>query len=292
MTARTASQLDDDALPVPRAADAAEVLRVAAQASDKGVRAAMATVLARRGSTPSTPGQKLVLTEDGECAGTVGGGAIERETLRMLIEALTLGGEGPGGEGTAGEGTGGAGRVETFKLGAELGMCCGGGVDVVIERLDSAVPTLIVGAGHVGSAVAPLLARCGFAVTLVDDRDRWAERGGEGPRLRRIAGDFVFAGRAVPRRGIALAMTHDHQLDQRVIEWALKEKFAFVGGVGSRAKAAKTRARLEAKGFSADDVARVRMPIGLDIRARTPDEIAVSIVAELVGWKRKGDERR
>src|SRR5205085_2398501 len=150
MTGRTASQLDVDDLPVPRAADAAEVLRVAAEASDGGLRAAMATVLARRGSAPSTPGQKLVLVESGECAGTV-----------------------------------------------------------------------------------------------VEDRERWAERGEDGPRLRRIAGDFVFAGRSVPRRGIALAVTHDHQLDQRVVEWALKESFAFVGGVGSRAKAARTRARLE-----------------------------------------------
>jgi xanthine dehydrogenase accessory factor len=284
MNPGTTASLDVDALPVPRAADPAEVLRLGAQASDRGVRAAMATVLARRGSTPSTPGQKLVLTEEGECAGTVGGGAIERETLRMLADALL-----PGPSGTLTPG--GEGRVETFKLGAELGMCCGGGVDVVIEVLDSAAPTLIVGAGHVGSAVAPLLARCGFAVTLVDDRDRWAERGDDGPRLRRIAGDFVFAGRSIPRRGVALAMTHDHQLDQRVIEWALKERFAFVGGVGSRAKATKTRARLEAKSFCADDVARVRMPLGLDIHARTPDEIAVSIVAELVAWKRRGDAR-
>jgi len=277
MAGQTATELEDDALPVPRAADAAEVLRVAAEATDRGARVAMATVIARRGSTPSTPGQKLVLTETGECAGTVGGGAIERAVLRALAEALLT----PEG-----------GRVESFKLGAELGMCCGGGVDVVVETLASAVPALIVGAGHVGSALAPLLVRCGFCVTLVDDRERWAERGEEAPRLKRVAGDFVFAGRSVPRRGVALAVTHDHQLDQRVIEWALKEKFAFVGGVGSRAKASRTRARLEAKGFCAADVARVRMPLGVSIGARTPEEIAVSIVAELVAWRRGAERTR
>jgi xanthine dehydrogenase accessory factor len=80
-------------------------------------------------------------------------------------------------------------------------------------------------------------------------------------------------------------MTHDHQLDQVVIEWALAAGFGFVGGVGSRAKAARTRARLEAKGVAAADIARVRMPVGVEIAARTPAEIGVAIAGELVAWR-------
>jgi xanthine dehydrogenase accessory factor len=270
-----AASASDEALPTPCAAEAAEVLRSAADAAATGARAALATVVARRGSTPSTPGQKLLLTETGVCLGTVGGGAVERAVLSALMKRLRR-------EPTIEEA-----QIATYKLGAELGMCCGGGVDVLIETIAAATPALLVGAGHIGSAAAPLLASCGFAVTLVDEREEWAERDvPTDARVRRVTGDFGFVGKSVPRRGVALTMTHDHQLDQRVVEWALRERFAFVGGVGSRAKAARTRARLEAKGFAPEDIARVRMPIGLSIGARTPNEIAISIVAELVAWKR------
>lgn len=273
----TAEPLEnDEALPSPRNGEPAEVLRAAAEAAAVGARVVLATVLERRGSAPSTPGQKLLLDETGFCLGTVGGGAIERSVLLALRKRLAHASETPA-----------PASVETYKLGPELGMCCGGGVDVLVEEIAAATPAFLVGAGHIGSAVAPLLARCGFAVTLVDERDELAERdAGKHERVRRIAGDFVFVGRQLPRRSLVLTMTHDHQLDQRVVEWALKEKFAFVGGVGSRAKAARTRARLEAKGFSSEDVARVRMPIGLDVGARTPDEIAVSIAAELIALRR------
>ncbi len=264
------AELDD--LPKPRTAEAAEVLRAVADASEKGHRVALATVLARHGSTPSTPGQKLAITELGECVGTVGGGAVEREVLRALASIA--------------KGEAAPSAVRTFKLSAELGMCCGGSVDVVLEAVDAPPPILVVGAGHIGSVVGPLLARCGFHVTLVDAREAWADEGRDETRLRRVAGDFDVHGRAVPRRGAVAVMTHDHQLDQRVIEWALAEKFAFVGGVGSRAKLARTRARLEAKGFPPADLERIRMPLGLSIGARSPEEIAVSVVAELVQWRR------
>lgn len=262
------------ALPMPRAAEPTEVLRIASERAESGVRVILATVLARRGSAPSTPGQKLLLADDDTCVGTIGGGAIERESL-LAMRALLDEPDAP------------ASRIQTYKLGAELGMCCGGGVDVLFEVLQSAVPALIVGGGHIGAIVAPLLARSGFAVTLVDDREGVIEDSEE-PRLTRVLGDFELVGRGVSRSGVALTMTHDHQLDQRVVEWALREKFAFVGGVGSRAKLARTRARLEAKGFPVEDRERIRMPLGVDIGARSPHEIAIAIVAELIAWRRSG----
>ncbi len=262
-----------DELPLPRGAEPTEVLRVASERAESGARVILATVLARRGSTPSTPGQKLLLADDGTCVGTIGGGAIERESL-LAMRALLADAHAP------------PSRIQTYKLGAELGMCCGGGVDVLFEVLSSAIPALVVGGGHIGAMVAPLLARSGFAVTLVDEREGVIEDGSE-PRLTRVLGDFELVGRTVPRHGVALTMTHDHQLDQRVIEWALREKFAFVGGVGSRAKLARTRARLEAKGFPPEDRERIRMPLGVDIGARSPHEIAIAIVAELIAWRRR-----
>ncbi len=265
-----------DVVHAPRTADAAEVLRVAGELAGQGARVVLATVIDRRGSTPATPGQKLLLASEGACVGTVGGGALERAVLDALTRRLAAGGEA------------GAAR-EVYRLGASLGMCCGGTVEVLIETLASACPVLVVGAGHVGQACAPLLARCGFAVTLADEREAWIARAAEtmaGPRLRCLAEPWDEAGRTLPREAAVVAMTHDHQRDQAVVEWALREGFAFVGGVGSRAKHARTLARLEARGFPAADLARVRMPIGLDIGARSPDEIAVAIAGELIRWRR------
>ncbi len=265
-----------DVVHAPLTADAAEVLRVASEAAASGEVVVLATVLARRGSTPATPGQKLVLTSTGACVGTVGGGALERAVLQAL--ALRL---------AADDVT--TVRTETYKLGASLGMCCGGTVDVLFETVASAPPVLLVGAGHLGQATAPLLGRCGFAVTLTDEREVWIERARAaigGPRVRCLAEPFDEAARKLPRRAAVVAMTHDHTLDQDVIEWALREGFAYVGGVGSRGKRARTVARLEAKGFPAGTIARVQMPVGLEIGARTPDEIAVAIAAELVRWRR------
>lgn len=231
----------------------------------------MATVLERHGSAPGTPGQKLYLADDGTCVGTVGGGAVEHATLQALGAIL------------------GAARatyeVRSFKLGAELGMCCGGRMEILLEPIEAVAPCLVVGGGHVASAVAPLLAKVGFAVTVVDAREGWGDE-------NRLAGVQCLTGEVdevaadFDVRGVCLVMTHDHQLDQVAIEWALRRGFAFVGGVGSRAKAERMRQRLEAKAFSEEDRTRVRMPLGVDIGARLPDEIAVSIAAELVAWRK------
>jgi xanthine dehydrogenase accessory factor len=274
-----AVQAEAGALPVPVTADVARVLQIAAGCVERGIPAALATVVARHGSAPGTPGQKLLLGKDGTCLGTVGGGAVEREVLSALQRFLVAGGHAR---------RDGEAQLRTFKLGAELGMCCGGRLDILLEPLIARVPCLVVGAGHVGTALAPMLARLGFAVTVVDEREAWADpRRLDFAGVRAVNGEHDEVGRDIDPRGICLAMTHDHALDQAVIAWALRRGFAFVGGVGSRAKAERTRQRLEAKGFSEADCARVRMPVGLDIGARLPEEIAIAIAAELVAWRKR-----
>ncbi len=261
---------DEKKLPRPTTATAARVLEAAASGALRGVRGALATVLERHGSAPGSAGQKLYLAADGTCLGTVGGGAVERETLGALLTVVA--------DPRAKH------QVRTFKLGPELGMCCGGRVEMLIEPIEGVTPCLIVGGGHVASAAAPLLVKVGFSVTVVDAREGWGDEARlEGVRC--IHGDCDDVVDADPR-GACLVMTHDHLLDQQAIEWALAKGFAFVGGVGSRAKAERTRQRLEAKGISEADRARVRMPLGLDIGARLPDEIAVSIAAEMVAWRK------
>lgn len=265
---------DDDSLSVPRAATVSELLSVVSRESGAGRAVVVATVLARHGSAPGTPGQKLALTADGGSLGTVGGGSLERAVLREMHTAIERARRGEGGP-----------TVETLHLGRGLGMCCGGSVDVLIEPIMAAARVGVVGAGHVAAAVVPLLVGLGFGVSVADVRDAWAVS-------ERFVGATVTVGEpsvlreTVDLRGAVLVMTHDHQRDQSAIEWALREGYALVGGVGSRAKLVKTRARLGAKGFSHEDIARVRMPFGIDVGARTPEEIAVAIAAELVAWRR------
>nr|WP_240806810.1 XdhC family protein [Polyangium spumosum] len=270
---------------IPRTAPPAEVLRAALDALERGERVVVATVIARQGSAPCTPGQKLALFQAGAAIGTVGGGAVEKAVLRAMADALAAAAPPP--------------RVDTFRLGPSLGMCCGGSAEILIEPLSPDLAVLVVGAGHVGVYLAPLLASLGFGVTLCDAREVAADParlprppgGAEAsPRLRLLQAehDDPEVRASLPAdlgRAAALVMTHDHQLDQAVIEWALGVGFGFVGGVGSRAKAARTRARLEAKGASAADITRVRMPLGVDVGARSPAEIGVAIAAELVSWR-------
>jgi xanthine dehydrogenase accessory factor len=274
------------ALPFPRTAAADEVLREASAALSSGRAVIVATVIARSGSAPSTPGQKLALFASSgssgalEAVGTVGGGAVERTVIAAMVAAL----EDPSAQP----------KMEQFRLGPNLGMCCGGSATILVEPLRPSIAVLVVGAGHVGTETAPLLARLGFRVTLVDARDEAAGEGrgaplpSEGTGALRVLHaehddpEVLAALGAPPERAFALVMTHDHQLDQAVIGWAREKGFAFVGGVGSRAKATRTRDRLRARGVAEPDVARVHMPVGVDIGARRPAEIAVAIAAQLV----------
>lgn len=277
------SAVIDTSAVMPKTAFANEVLRAALDALDRGERVVIATVIARHGSSPCTPGQKLALLENGTAIGTVGGGAVERAVLRSMAELLGASAPLP--------------RSETFRLGPSLGMCCGGSSDMLLEPMTPAHRVLVVGAGHVGVFLAPLLASLGFSVTLCDARESAAnpERISQDARAPGTNIDVFCAEhddpivrRALPSdlgRVAALVMTHDHQIDQAAIEWAIGTGFGFVGGVGSRAKAVKTRMRLEAKGFSPEDVGRVRMPLGVEIGARTPAEICVAIAAEMVAWR-------
>ncbi|MBI4704633.1 MAG: XdhC family protein [Deltaproteobacteria bacterium] len=264
--------------PPARSAPPEEVLGAALERLRAGRRVMLATVVATRGSAPSRPGQKLALLGPGEALGTVGGGALEHKVLAMLAERQ--------------QAEPGEPELVGIELGPELGMCCGGAVEILLEPLGPALAVLIVGGGHVGAALGPLLCQLDFRVVVCDSRPAvlGGASGAPSPRLRAVVADHddpaVMSALGAPEtRAAALVMTHDHDLDERAIQWALARGFAFVGGVGSRAKAARIRQRLVARGLAQEQAARVRMPLGVDVGARAPLEVAVAIAAELVGWR-------
>ena len=268
-----------DPLPRPPGdGDSHDVWAVLARWRAEGRRFVLLTVVESRGFTPQKPGGRMLLGDSGEIAGTIGGGAIEHDCLREARELLA-----------EGSGT----RTVRRQLTTELGMCCGGEMVVHLEVLEAQPRLVVFGAGHVARPLARLAAECGFAVTVVDAREEWLSPERFPAAVRAVRDPESFAREwEASAADYAVVTTHDHGLDQKVVQALLPRQLRYTGLIGSLAKQRKFALRLRARGASDADVARLRTPVGLAIGARTPEEIAVSIVAELVSVRRGGSPER
>ena len=230
----------------------------------------LATVVETRGFTPRKGGAHMLIAGQ-EIRGTIGGGAIEQAVIE---EARGLLGRG----GTA---------LFRRHLTRELGMCCGGEMAVFLEVIEAPLPLVVFGAGYIAKPLAAIAAGCGFEVTVVDERDEWATQERFPSAALHVGSAEDFA-RAWDTDGseFAVVVTHDHAVDQRLVQHLLARPLRFLGMIGSLPKQRKFAQRLKARGFSEADVARVHTPLGIDIGAATPEEIAVSVVAELVAVRR------
>lgn len=230
---------------------------------------ALATVVRAAGSTPQKVGARLLLRSDGTTVGTVGGGALELAIVDALRETLRTG----------------EARLIHQELGYDLGMCCGGRMDVFVEPIEAAPRLVVFGAGHIAQPTAALARTVGFEVTVVDDRDELntEDRFPECQRALVEAPTFLREN-AVGDNDAALIVTHDHGLDERTLDLLVQQRPGYIGLVGSRRKAIRLLERVaERRGPLPTD--RIYAPVGLDLGAVTPQEIAVSIVAELVALR-------
>lgn len=238
----------------------------------------LATVIASHGSTPQKPGSKMAVLEGGALRGTIGGGAIEKQIIDAALQLLA----------DASAQT----RTLDTHLTHDLGMCCGGRMTVFLEKHATAPSLYVFGAGHVAKEVAALASHVGFRVSVIDERAEWltAERfptATRRPEPPEVVAKALAGGADV----YACVVTHDHPLDQACVEALLRKPLAWLGVIGSRRKAERFRQRLEASGFDQQDVRRFESPMGVDINALTPKEIAVSIVARLIEVRRKDSPR-
>jgi xanthine dehydrogenase accessory factor len=252
-----------------------EVFAALAEALARGEEVALVTIVASTGSTPQRVGAKMLVFPDGRTVGTIGGGCYENDAFWKAREAIT------------------ARRPLNVKyelnddFAQETGLVCGGQMEVFIEPVEASPDVYVFGAGHVGYFVAKMAREVGFRVHVVDDREKFAnaERFGDGID---VVVDHIptwLEAHSLPPTAYAVIVTRGHTHDLDALRALTAHPLRYLGLIGSKAKVKRIFDALREEGTADDALRNVHAPIGLDIGAITPQEIAVSIVAELIAVK-------
>ena len=252
-----------------------EIVRIRSQ----GQRAALATVISAKGSTPRETGSKMLIRTDGTILGSIGGGSLEAHVCKEAIKVMT-------------ENRSMLLRFDlTGKEVAEEGMICGGNMEVFVEPILPEPCLLIFGAGHISLFLAKMGKMVGFRIVVIDDRPEFANRERFPEADEVIAQDFpaAFPRLTTNRTSYIAIVTRGHLQDETVLEWAVRTDAAYIGMIGSRKKNQTVFSHLQAKGIPEKRLKEVHAPIGLNINAKTPEEIALSIIAEIIKARREGD---
>ncbi len=258
------------------------MLEAALRAEASGEPAAMVTVVATEGSTPQKAGARMVVFGDGRIVGTIGGGCLEAEMSWRAREAI--GGRRP--------------KLVSYDLtpdqAGEDGLVCGGRMQVFIEPIEGTPVLCLFGAGHVAQPLAGMAKACGFRVEIADDRVKFANRERFPGADAIVIDDFTAAAARMTLgpNSYAIVVTRGHKGDAEALQTVLGRGLRFVGLLGSRPKVVHIFAALEEKGVPREELARVHAPLGLEIGAQTPEEIAVSILAEMIAVRRGVDPAR
>ena len=244
----------------------------------KGEAIAIATLVEQQGSTPRRQGAKMIITETGKTEFSIGGGAFEALVVEDARGAIRSG----------------IGTEKDYRFAEEgedaLGMVCGGTARVLIEVVRPPDSLFVFGAGHVGRELVRQGVRLGFEVTLVDDRTHLLDpaRHPRGVHLVRVEHDFAQGPPPITPGTYVAIVTRCHRTDLVVVRHSVGAGAAYVGMIGSRRKVAIVKARAEAAGVPRQSLAELRAPIGLPIGAETPEEIAVSVAAEIIAIRHAG----
>ncbi len=246
------------------------------QLRQQGRRGAVATIVNVRGSIPSFRTAKMLVRDDGSIVGTIGGGCVEADVWQAAREVMES--EKP--------------RTLTFDLNQDpkydTGLVCGGTLEVFVEPVLPPALLYVFGAGHVAINLCQAAANAGFDVTVTDDRSSYATKE-RFPAAREVhALDFEEATRKIEpnESSYIVIVTRGHRDDMRILRWAVQTRARYVGMIGSRRKVIEIFKTLNKEGVPAHLFDRVHAPVGLDIGAITPEEIAVAITAELIAIRR------
>ena len=240
-----------------------------------GQRAALATIVHTNGSIPSYESSRMLVREDGSIVGTIGGGCVEADVWAAAKEVITK--ESP--------------RKMVFQLNNEAsydnGLICGGTLEVFVEPILPHPVAYIFGGGHISMALARSANAAGFGIVVIDDREQFANKE-RFPMAQEIFTTYDDAyARIKPNASSYLVIvTRGHRDDMRVLAWAVRTEARYIGMIGSKRKVLSVYQALEKEGFSPEEFKRVYAPMGLEIGALSPEEIAISIAAELVAVRR------
>jgi xanthine dehydrogenase accessory factor len=240
-----------------------------------GRRGALATIVHTNGSIPSYESSRMLVRDDGTIAGTVGGGCVEAEVWAAAKDVIQN--EQP--------------RKMTFNLNHEAaydaGLICGGTLEIFVEPILPQPTVYLFGGGHISTAVARVAHQAGFAIAIIDDREAFAnsERFPMASEIYTTYED-AFAKVRPNSSSYLLIVTRGHKDDMNVLAWAIDTEARYIGMIGSKRKVISVYRALEKEGHNLEKFERVHAPVGLDIGALSPDEIAVSIAAELIAVRR------
>lgn len=244
-----------------------------------GRRGAVATIVNVRGSIPSFKSAKMLVRDDGSIVGTIGGGCVEAEVWRAARDVIATE----------------KSRSLSFDLNQDpkydTGLVCGGTLEIFIEPVLPAPLLYLFGAGHVALELFKAAKNAGFDVIVADDREAYANTERFPGAREIIAQDYEQAlpGLDPNESSYIVIATRGHRDDMRILRWAAQTRARYIGMIGSRRKAITVVRELIAEGVRAELFERLHSPVGLDIGAATPEEIAVSITAELIAVRRHAE---
>ena len=245
----------------------------------QGRRGCLATIISVRGSVPSFQTAKMLVRDDGSIAGTVGGGCVEAEVWQaaqgVMIDEKPC--------------------TLSFDLNQspkyDTGLICGGTLEIFLEPILPTSSLIIFGAGHISYSLAKVATSSGFDVTVADDREMYASPDRFPQNTKLVVGDFeqILTDLTPNMFTYLVIVTRGHRDDMRVLRWAVHQPARYIGMVGSKRKAIAISRELTAEGINPRAFERIHSPIGLDIGAITPEEIAISIMAELISIRRNSE---
>lgn len=244
-----------------------------------GQKCALATIVQVQGSIPSFESAKLLVREDGSMIGTIGGGCVEAEVWNAAREVIET--ERP--------------RHLKFSLGQDAaydnGLICGGQLEVFVEPITPQPTAIVFGAGHISKSLSKVATLAGFRTVIVDDRESYANRERFEEAHEIHAGEYedICKNLNVTSSSYIIIVTRGHRDDMRVLRWAVGTSARYIAMIGSRRKVISVVKELEREGFDRSAFERIYAPMGFDIGAVTPEEIAVSVVAEMIAMRRKPD---
>ncbi len=253
-----------------------DVFEEAVRLRNAGRKCALATIVQVNGSIPSYESAKLLVRDDGSMIGTIGGGCVEAEVWNAAREVIET--EKP--------------KHLSFNLGQdaayENGLICGGQLDVFVEPVVPRPQAFIFGAGHISKSLSTIATLAGFATVIVDNRETFAnrERFPEAAEIRAGEYEDVFPGLVIRDSSYLIIVTRGHRDDMRVLRLAVETPARYVAMIGSKRKVIGVIRELEKEGLPRSAFERIHAPMGLDIGAVSPEEIAISVVAEMIAVRR------